>query len=153
MNTQTRKLPALRRRRRGGFTLIELLLVLVILAVLAVVVVPKFTGRSQQAKVSAAMTDISRMQLAIGMFEIDCDRYPTTTEGLKALLEEPTDLDEGDWKGPYLERERGTPVDPWKNPYAYERPGRNNPRGYDLYSYGPDKKQGGGDDIGNWNKE
>lgn len=149
MNTRTRKLPALRRRRRGGFTLIELLLVLVILAVLAVVVVPKFTGTSQQAKVSAAMADIANMQLAISMFEIHCDRYPTTAEGLKALLEEPANLD--GWQGSYLER--GMPVDPWKNPYVYERPGRNNPTGYDLYSYGPDKKQGGGDDIGNWNKE
>ena len=136
-------------RRSGGFTLIELLLVLVILAVLAVVVVPKFTGRSQQAKVAAAGTDISNISLALDAFEIDCGRYPTTEEGLLVLIEEPGNL--ADWKGPYLKRNH-VPVDPWKTPYVYSFPGQHNQRGYDLYSYGPDMQDGGGDDIDNWSQ-
>jgi len=140
--------PRRRRRRRGGFTLIELLLVLVILAVLAVVVVPKFTGRSQQAKETAARVDISNMEVAIDAFEVDCSRYPTSEEGIKALVQQPPGLIE--WKGPYLKR--GVPADPWHNPYVYRFPGQHNSSGYDLYSLGPDGQEGGGDDIDNWSR-
>ena len=133
---------------RRGFTLVELLLVLVILAVLAVVVVPKFTGRSQQAKVTAAQTDIANLEVVIDAFEVDCARYPTTEEGLRALVQQPATLPE--WKGPYLKR--GLPNDPWHNPYVYRCPGQNNPSGYDLYSFGPDGQEGGGDDIDNWSE-
>ena len=143
---------AARCRRRGahgrwrGFTLVELLLVLVILAVLAVVVVPKFTGRSQQAKVTAAQTDIANLEVAIDAFEVDCSRYPATQEGVAALVQQPSGLVE--WKGPYLKR--GVPKDPWRSLYVYRYPGQHNPNGYDLYSLGPDGQEGGGDDIGNW---
>ncbi len=136
-------------RGSAGFTLIELLLVLVILAVLAVVVVPKFTGRSQQAKEAAAGTDISNVSMALDAFEIDCGRYPTTEEGLGALIQQPGDLT--DWKGPYLKKNH-VPVDPWKTPYVYRFPGQHNQRGYDLYSYGPNQQDGGGDDIDNWSQ-
>ena len=134
---------------RRAFTLIELLLVLVILAVLAVVVVPKFTGRSQQAKVTAAKTDIASLELAIDSFEVDCSRYPTTEEGLQALVQQPSGLVE--WKQPYLKK-RGLPKDPWGNPYVYRCPGQHNTSGYDLYSVGPDGQEGGGDDIDNWSE-
>ena len=137
-----------RRARRGGFTLVELLLVLVILAVLAVVVVPKFTGRSQQAKITAAKTDIANLEVAIDAFEIDCARYPNTQEGIQALIQQPSDLI--DWKGPYLKR--GVPKDPWQNSYVYRYPGQHNTSGYDLYSLGPDGQEGGSDDIGNWSE-
>ena len=137
------------RQQRRGFTLIELLLVLVILAVLAVVVVPKFTGRSQQAKITAAQTDIANLEVAIDAFEIDCSRYPTTEEGIQALIQQPSsDLTE--WRGPYLKR--GAPRDPWRNPYVYECPGQHNDTSYDLYSYGPDGQEGGGDDVDNWSQ-
>ena len=136
-------------RRHAGFTLIELLLVLVILAVLAVVVVPKFTGRSQQAKEAAAGAGINSISLALDAFEIDCGRYPTNEEGLRALVEQPGDL--SDWKGPYLKKSH-VPVDPWKTPYQYRFPGQHNQRGYDLYSCGPDTQTGGGDDIDNWSQ-
>lgn len=136
------------RHRRRGFTLIELLLVLVILAVLAVVVVPKFTGRSQQAKIVAAQTDIANLEMAIDLFEIECSRYPTTEEGIQALIQQPSDLTE--WRGPYLKR--GVPKDPWRNLYVYECPGRHNVTSYDLYSFGPDRQEGGGDDIDNWSE-
>ncbi len=134
--------------RNRGVTLIELLLVLVILAVLAVVVVPKFTGRSQQARVAVAKSDVANLQLAISQFEIDCSRYPTTEEGLQVLIRQPSGLEE--WKGPYLEREQQLPKDPWGNLYVYRCPGQHNPNGYDLYSLGPDGQEGGDDDIGNW---
>jgi len=140
-----------RRNRRGraasgAFTLIELLLVMVILSVLAAVVVPKFTRRSEQARITAARTDIAHLGVALDAFEIDTGRYPTTQEGLDALVEEPSDV--LDWKGSYIQR--GVPSDPWGNPYVYRCPGEHNSDGYDLHSYGPDGQDGGDDDIDNW---
>lgn len=137
------------RRRENGFTLIELLLVLVILATLAAVVVPRFARRSEQARITAARTDIANLEVAIDAFEVDTTRYPTNTEGLKALVEEPGNVTQ--WFGPYIKR--GVPNDPWGNPYVYRQPGRHNEEGYDLYSFGPDESEGGGDDIDNWSTE
>lgn len=131
--------------RRGGFTLIELLLVLVILAVLAALVVPKFTNRSQQARETAAKTDISSVQTSLNAFEIDTGRFPNSEEGLSALLAQPANLT--GWRGPYIER--GVPKDPWGNAYVYKFPGSHNTAGFDLYSLGPDGREGT-DDIGNW---
>ncbi len=131
---------------KRGFTLVELLLVLVILASLAVIVVPKLTGRSEQARVTAAQTDIAHLETALDAFEVDNGRYPTTEEGIAALVEAPPDLDE--WRGPYIKR--GVPNDPWGTPYVYTYPGRYNTSGYDLYSMGPDGQEGGDDDIDNW---
>ena len=135
--------------RARGFTLVELLLVLVILAVLAAVVVPKFTKRSEQARIAAATTDIANISTAIDVFETDTGRYPSSDEGLKALMEAPGNAK--DWKGPYLKR----PVvnDPWGNPYVYRAPGTHNGSGYDLYSFGPDGQEGGTDDIDNWSQK
>ena len=135
-------------RVAGGFTLIELLLVLVILAALAAVVVPKFTKRSEQAKVTAAATDVANIEVALDAFEVDCGRYPTTAEGIGALVQQPTDA-EG-WKGPYIKR--GVPSDPWNNAYVYRQPGQHNTNGYDLHSFGPDGESGSGDDIDNWSQ-
>ena len=147
MNYQerTRRKPG-RTARRGGFTLIELLLVLVILSVLAAVVVPKFTKRSEQARITAARTDIGNLELALDTFEIDTGRFPSTQEGIGALVEQPTGMD--DWRGPYIKR--GVPNDPWGTPYVYSYPGDHNREGYDLYSFGPDGQSGGADDIDNW---
>lgn len=136
-------------RRNRAFTLIELLLVLVILGVLAALVVPKFAGRSEQAKITAAKTDISRIEVALDAFEIDNSRFPTSQEGLRALYERPSNSET--WKGPYLKR--GVPKDPWQNEYIYEYPGRYNENGYDLYSMGPDLRQGSEDDVTNWSLE
>jgi len=131
----------------SGFTLIELMLVLVILATLAAIVLPKFTGRSQQAKVTSAKTQISQLEVALDAFEIDLGRYPTTTEGLRALVVKPTSDSDG-WQQAYLKRE--VPQDPWGTDYVYRYPGQYNENGYDLYSVGPDHKLGGDDDIKNW---
>jgi len=140
-----------RRRQRRGFTLIELLLVLVILTTLTAIVLPKLSGRSKEAKVTAAKTQISQLEVALDAFEIDLSRYPTTVEGLRALVEKPTS-DADDWKQPYLRRQE-IPKDPWGNEYVYRYPGQYNEYGYDLHSNGPDGKQGGGDDIVNWSEE
>jgi general secretion pathway protein G len=138
------------RGTRTGFTLIELLLVLVILASLAGIVLPKLTGRSQQAKITAARTQISQFEVALDAFEIDVGRYPTTVEGLRALVDKPTSDSDG-WQQPYLRR--GIPQDPWGNDYVYRYPGQYNQDGFDLSSYGPDRKLGGDDDITNWSDE
>ena len=135
----------IRARRRRGFTLMELLLVLVILGVLAALVVPKFTNRSKQARETAAKTDVRAIEVALDGFEIDNGRYPTSEEGLAALIAAPSTAT--NWNGPYLKK--SDPKDPWGNPYVYRYPGQNNPSGYDLYSTGPDGREGG-DDITNW---
>ncbi|MEA3188693.1 MAG: ral secretion pathway protein [Chthoniobacter sp.] len=134
------------RQRRRAFTLVEMLLVLVILAVLAAIVIPKFAGRSKQAKVTAAQSQINSMEIALDAFEVDCGFYPPGNSGLNALVEQPANAP--DWKGPYLKK--GIPADPWGNPYVYSFPGKNNPSGYDLMSVGPDGRVGGDDDITNW---
>jgi general secretion pathway protein G len=137
-----------KRGSERGFTLIELLLVMVILTVLAAVVVPKFTKRSEQARITAANTDLSNMEVALDAFEVDMGRYPTSTEGLKALVEQPTGTKSTYWKGPYIKR--GVPSDPWGNQYVYTIPGKHNTSAFDLYSYGPDGQDSGSDDIDNW---
>ena len=133
-------------RRQNAFTLVEMLLVLVILAVLAAIVIPKFSGRSQQAKETAAKSQISSIELALDAFEVDTGAYPSGGNALGALVDQPNNAQ--NWKGPYLKQ--GVPNDPWGNPYIYTFPGRNNPKGYDLMSVGPDGRVGGDDDITNW---
>ncbi len=142
----------LRQDRTGesGFTLIELLLVLVILATLAAIVTPKFARRGEQARITAARTQISQLEVALDAFEIDVGRYPTTVEGLRVLVERPASDAEG-WQQPYLNK--GVPKDPWGGQYVYRYPGQYNQEGYDLYCYGPDGKQGGDDDIVNWSED
>lgn len=131
---------------RAGFTLIELLLVMVILSILAAVVVPKFVGQSERARITAAHTDISTLEGALDLFELDAGRYPTTEEGLTALIQQPPNVNE--WHGSYIKR--SMPLDPWKHQYVYKCPGEHNTDSYDLYSLGPDGQEGGNDDIGNW---
>ena|SRR5688572_25939775 len=130
---------------RRAFTLIELLLVLVILAVLAAVVVPKFTGRSEDAKIKATQAEISIIEGALDRFEIDTGRFPTSDEGVAALVQAPPNVT--NWKGPYIKK--GLPKDQWGNPFYYRYPGQHNADGYDLYSTGPDGRDGN-DDIANW---
>jgi general secretion pathway protein G len=132
----------------GGFTLIELLLVLVILTALAAVVVPKFVRRSEQARITAARTDIANLEVALDAFEVDMGRYPSPEEALAELVEPP--LDATNWHGPYIRR--GVPKDPWGNLYVYKHPGDHNTSDYDLHSFGPDGQDGGDDDIDNWSE-
>ncbi|MBI3097707.1 MAG: type II secretion system major pseudopilin GspG [Planctomycetes bacterium] len=137
------------RRSRAGFTLIELLLVIVIIGTLAAIVIPKFTGRSQEAQVAAVKSQIANFDTCLDMYEMDNGVYPTTDQGLKSLREKPTAAPvPSNWKGPYLKKE--IPLDPWQNPYKYVCPGLHNTKGYDLWSFGPDRMEGGSDDIDNW---
>lgn len=143
--TRTSKLQSRNTARRGGFTLIELLLVLVILGVLAAIVVPKFAGRTEQARQAAAQTQISSFGTVLDAFEVDNGYYPKGKSGLNDLVSAPRDAK--NWRGPYLKE---VPKDPWGNEYVYECPGKNNPTSYDVSSMGPDGKVGGDDDITNW---
>jgi general secretion pathway protein G len=134
----------MKQSRRNGFTLIELLLVLVILVVLAGIVVPKLVGRAEESKKKAAKIDISNISSALRMFEVDNGHFPTSDEGLQALVSKPGTAT-AEWHA-YLER---LPQDPWEHPYVYRQPGSHN-NDYDLFSTGPDGQEGGNDDIVNW---
>src|SRR5262249_11472080 len=136
--------------RASGFTLIELLLVLVILGILAAIVVPKFAGTGERARIQAAKTQINSFETALGVFEVDTGHYPTGKSGLMDLIVTPRGAQ--NWHGPYLDvPTAAVPVDPWGNPYVYEFPGKHPPKAYDITSAGPDGRIGTDDDISNWN--
>jgi len=132
---------------KKGFTLIEMMLVVVIISILVTVVLPRLTGRTEQARVSAARLQIETIGMALDAFELDNGRYPTTAEGLAVLRANPGNLKK--WNGPYLKKD--LPMDPWGNAYVYNCPGRHN-SDYDLYSNGPNGVEGA-DDIGNWTEK
>jgi len=134
------------RNRHSGFTLIELLLVLVILGILAAIVVPKFAGRTEQARRTAAQSQIATFGTALDAFEVDNGYYPKGGNGLQDLVLQPRDAD--NWKGPYLKSD--VPLDPWGHAYIYECPGKQNPSSYDLISVGADGRENTEDDINNW---
>lgn len=136
--------------KQKGFTLIEIMVVVIIIGVLAALVIPRFAGRTEQARKAAAKTQIdSLFSSALDMYEADNGNYPSTEQGLQALRVQPTtDPVPKNWKGPYLKKD--VPVDPWGNVYVYTYPGTHNPSGYDLYSLGPDGQDGTDDDIANW---
>lgn len=139
-------------KRQYGFTLIELMVVLVILGVLAALIVPKVMDRPDEARVLAARQDIGTLVQALKLYRLDNMRYPSTEQGLRALVAKP-DLAPApnNWKpGGYLEK---LPNDPWGNAYQYLNPGRNGE--IDVYSLGADGRSGGEGndaDIGNWNQ-
>ena len=138
---------ALRGARSGAFTLVELLLVLVILGILASLVLPKFTGRTEQARVTAAQTQISTFGTALDAFEVDTGSYPRGQDGLNQLVAAPADVT--NWRGPYLKSE--IPADPWGRPYQYLNPGVHGE--VDVLSLGADGQPGGegqNADIGSW---
>ena len=121
-----------------GFTLIELLVVLVILGLLAGLVGPQVLRYTGSAKSDTAKLQIEELGAGLDLFHLEVGRYPTTTEGLKALVEQPTGV--STWNGPYLKK-KYIPTDPWGNEYHYQSPGEQNV--YDLYSYGNDNLEGG----------
>ncbi|AZZ43591.1 type II secretion system protein GspG [Pseudomonadaceae bacterium SI-3] len=140
----------LNRRKQGGFTLIEIMVVVVILGILAALVVPQVMNRPDQAKVTVAKGDIKAVSAALDMYKLDNYAYPSTQQGLDALVEKPGGNPQPkNWnRDGYLKR---VPKDPWGNEYQYLSPGTEG--AYDLYSYGADGKQGGSElnaDIGNW---
>ena len=137
-------------RAQRGFTLIEIMVVVVIMGVLAALVVPKLLSRTGESKVAAAKVDIATIMQALKLYKLDNQRYPTTEQGLQALIEKPTSGPAANgWKtGGYVEK---MPKDPWGNPYQYLSPGIKGE--IDVFSYGADGQPGGtGDDadIGSW---
>ena len=130
----------------SGFTLIELMLVVIIIGALVALVLPRLAGRSEQARVQAAQADISsNIATALKLYELDNGSFPSTTEGLSALLSRPSNAKS--WNGPYLEKK---PVDPWSREYQYQSPGTHRPHDYDLSSFGKDGQAGTTDDVKNW---
>lgn len=140
----------MRFKNKQGFTLIEILLVCAIIVVLAAMVLPKFAGRGKEAKLSAAHGDIEgNITTALDLYELDNGRYPTTEQGLRALLEAPTTAPvPKNWNGPYLKKKK-IPLDPWSHEYVYAAPGVHNKDDFDLSSYGPDGVASD-DDVTNW---
>ncbi len=140
--------PSLRRRVQAGFTLIELMVVLVIIGVLAALIVPNVLERADEARVTAARTDINNLMQALKLYRLDNQRYPTAGQGLQALVIKPTVPPiPPNWK-PYLDK---LPNDPWGNPYQYLNPGVKGE--IDVMSFGADGKTGGEGkdaDIGSW---
>ncbi len=132
--------------QKRGFTLVEIMLVVIIMAALAAMVFPKFSGRSEQAKVAAARSDIElNLATALKLYELDNGNFPTTSQGLNALRTKlSTEPTPQFWSGPYIEKD---PVDPWGAPYVYVSPGTHR-TDYDLYSNGKDSSAE--DDITNW---
>ncbi len=126
-----------RRRRARGFTLIELLVVMAILALLIGLVGPNVMKQFGSAKSKTAATQISEIDKALEIFRLDTGRYPTTAEGLQALVTQPGSVT--GWNGPYLKG--GLPNDPWGNPYRYASPGPNG--GIEIVSLGADNAPGG----------
>lgn len=142
-------------RGSGGFTLIEVLVVVFILGILAALVVPRFMGRTEDAKVTEAKVQIRSIETALKLFKLDNGFYPSTEQGLEALIEAPTVGREAKKfrEGGYLEQKR-VPDDPWGSPYIYVSPGLRGD--FDLASLGADGQEGGEGhdaDIGNWEME
>lgn len=125
-------------KANAGFTLIELMVVMIILGLLAALVVPKMFGKLGKAKTNAAYAQIELFGTALDSFRLDVGRYPTSSEGLEALITPGSGAD--DWNGPYLKKSE-IPLDPWGNDYVYQSPGTHGD--YDLYSLGADKSEGG----------
>ncbi len=135
-------------RRQSGFTLIELMVVLAIIGVLAALIVPNVLGRADDARITAARTDVGNLMQALKLYKLDNQRFPSSEQGLNALILKPTtEPVPGNWK-PYLDK---LPSDPWGRPYQYLNPGIKGE--VDVLSFGADGQAGGegnNADLGSW---
>ena len=134
-------------KKRRGFTLIEIMVVVVIIGLLSALVGPRLIGQSEEAKKKTTFTQISQLDQVLGLFHLDNGFYPTTDQGLDALVKQPTSPPEAlnYKKGGYMKK---VPKDAWGREFIYVCPGEHGD--YDISSYGPDGQEGGGDDICNW---
>jgi len=137
-------------RHQQGFTLIEIMVVVIIIGILAAIVAPNVIGRVDDAQITKAKAEIANIENAMKFYRLDNFTYPSSEQGLEALVTKPADPNIKNWKsGGYLER---VPKDPWGNPYLYLNPG--NQSEIDIYTLGRDGRPGGEGvdaDIGNWN--
>jgi general secretion pathway protein G len=143
------------RLHNHGFTLIEIMVVIIILGILVAYIAPKFIGRAEEARRTAARVQMESIETTLKLYKLDNGYYPTTEQGLQALVEPPTvgQLPRAWREGGYLEKGK-VPKDPWKNDYVYLSPGLHGD--YDLISYGNDGEPGGEDenaDVNNWEQE
>jgi len=139
-----------REKRESGFTLIEVMVVVVILSILAAIVVPKIMGKPDEARITKVQSDIRSLSAALDLYRLDNFTYPSSDQGIEALVTAPAGLSNGAryQEGGYIDR---MPKDPWGNNYNYLQPGTHGT--YDLYSFGADNAPGGegvNADIGNW---
>ncbi|MBW8191259.1 type II secretion system major pseudopilin GspG [Neiella marina] len=142
---------SIQRRAQAGFTLLEVMVVIVILGVMASMVVPQLMDKSEKAATQKAVSDIGKLEEILEMYRLDNHRYPTTEQGLEALVSEPTS-DPIPRNYPSKGYVRRLENDPWGNPYLYLSPGENSD--VDIYTLGADGEEGGegnNADIGNWN--
>ncbi|HEU4617179.1 MAG TPA: type II secretion system major pseudopilin GspG [Gammaproteobacteria bacterium] len=132
-----------------GFTLIEIMVVVVIIGLLAAIVAPKLMGNIDKAAVARSRQDIRSIETALNLYRLDNFKYPTTDQGLEALVTNPGETVAPNWKADgYLSK---VPKDPWNNPYHYASPGQHGE--FDIFTYGRDGQEGGEGvdaDIGNW---
>lgn len=142
MNNQMAERQSLQWQR--GFTLLEIMIVVVIIGVIASIAIVNFVSVGEGAKIDLARTFVKgSLSSAIQMYQLNNNTYPNS---LDALLNRPSDA--SNWRGPYLKE---AAIDPWGEPYQLRVPGTHNTSGFDVWSKGPDKQDGSGDDIGNWN--
>ena len=137
-------------RRTGAFTLVEVLVVLVIIGILAGLIVPRLLRRPGKARSTVAAGKIAQIETLVSVFKLDTGRFPSTGEGLHALIEAPEEIEE-EWAGPYC-KEKDL-LDPWKREFNYEYPGTHNEDGVDIWTLGADGVEGGegeNEDLGNW---
>lgn len=134
--------------RSSGFSLIEVMVVLVIIGIMAAMVAPSIMGNQEKAQLKKAAVDINNLEGALQMYKLDNNMFPTSEQGLEALVNAPTiePLPRNYSSDGYIQR---LPDDPWGNPYVLISPGEVGR--IDIFSYGPDRQPGTEDDIGNWN--
>lgn len=129
---------------RSGFTLVELIIVMAIIGILAGVVLVNVGPRREHAMQTRALSDIKEMDATLEMYHADNGVYPSTQQGLQALITQPsTPPAARNWQGPYIRNRKRVPIDPWGNEYVYVCPGQENPTSFDLSSYGADGRPGG----------
>ena len=140
------------RKEDDGFSLLELMVVVVILSILALVIVPRIIDRPDQARVARVQSDLAVLESAVNLYRLDNIRYPTTAQGLAALVSRPvSEPIPPNWTNSYIDR---IPKDPWGNPYQYLAPGVHGD--FDIFTFGADGVAGGegvNADRGTWNKE
>jgi general secretion pathway protein G len=142
------------RRRSAGFTLIEIMAVVLIIGLLSTLVGVAIFGQVDEARVKTARVQISQLESALEFYRLDNGRYPTSEQGLRALVERPAIAPEPRrWRPEGYLKGGAVPLDPWDEPYQYLQPGQNNPYTFDLWSLGADNQLGGEGvdaEIGNW---